>query len=78
VNIAIFRDLILIESNKMPPKRKLPFTDDQLGPNLKVQKTDLVSVLISEFGDLQSIQFEPFQPEEECPVRAILSSDFLA
>jgi hypothetical protein len=33
-------------------KRKPLSTDDQLGPNLKVQKTDLVSVLISEFGDL--------------------------
>ena len=77
MNIAIFRDPISIESNKMPPKRKLPSTDDQSGPNLKVQKTDLVSALISEFGDLQSIQFKLFQPEEECSARAILPSDFL-
>ena len=76
MNIAIFRDPISIESNKMPPKRKLPFIDDQSGPNLKVQKTDLVSALISEFRDLQSIQFEPFQPEKECSARAILPSDF--
>ena len=60
----------------MPPKRKSPPTEGQLGPNPKVLKADLVDTLISEFGDLQSTQFEPFQPEKERPARAILPSNF--
>jgi hypothetical protein len=33
-------------------------------------------MLVSEFGDLKSIQFELFQPKEECPAKAILLSNF--
>ena len=60
----------------MPPKRKILPTEGQLGSNPKVLKADLVDTLISEFGDLQSIQFELFQPEKERPVRAVLPSNF--
>ena len=41
----------------MPPKRKSLPTEDQLGPNPKLRKTDLLDILVSEFGDLKSIQF---------------------
>jgi hypothetical protein len=60
----------------MPPKRKTPPTEGQLRSNPKVLKADLVDILISEFGDPQSTPFEPFQPEKECPARAILPSNF--
>jgi hypothetical protein len=60
----------------MPPKRKSPPTEDQLGSNPKLQKTGLLNTLVSEFGDLKSIQFEPFRPEERCLAQALLPSNF--
>ena len=61
----------------MPPKRKSPPTEGQLGPNKASKKTHLLEELVTSFRDLKSIEFEPFQLEQECPAKALLSSNFL-
>ena len=60
----------------MPPKRKSPPTEGQLGPNKASKKTHLLEELVTSFRDLKSIEFEPFQLEQECPAKALLPSNF--
>jgi hypothetical protein len=60
----------------MPPKRKIPPTEDQLGPNKASTKTQLREELFAHFGDLKSVQFKPFQPEKDRPAKALLPSTF--
>jgi hypothetical protein len=60
----------------MPPKRKSPPTEGQLGPNKASKKTQLLEELFVNFGDLKSIQFEPFRPEQERLAEALLPSNF--
>ena len=60
----------------MPPKRKTPPTEGQSGPNKASKKTQLLEELATGFGDLKSIEFEPFRPEQERPAKAILPSNF--
>jgi hypothetical protein len=60
----------------MPPKRKSPPTEGQLEPNKASKRTHLLEELVADFGDLKSIQFEPFRPEQERPAEALLPSNF--
>src|SRR5271170_5751629 len=60
----------------MPPKRKTPPTEDPLGPPNTSKKTHILEELFTQFGDLQSIQFEPFQPEQARDTRALLPPTF--
>jgi hypothetical protein len=60
----------------MPPKRKTPPLQGQSEPSKSSKKLRTVEELLTEFGDLKSIQFEPFQPEQERPARALLPSNF--
>jgi hypothetical protein len=39
----------------MPAKHKSLPTEDQLGSNPKLQETDLLNILVSEFDNLKSI-----------------------
>jgi hypothetical protein len=61
----------------MPPKRKSPLTEAQLEPNKASKKAHFIEELVTKFGDLKSIQFEPFQPEQERPAEAHLPANFL-
>ena len=61
----------------MSPKRKSLPTEGQLGPNKASKKTYLLEELVTSFGDLKSIEFEPFQPEQERPAKALLPLNFL-
>ncbi len=60
----------------MPPKRKNPPTEGQLEPKKASKTTHYVAELVTKFGDLKSIQFKPFQPEQIRPAQALLPSDF--
>ena len=60
----------------MPPKRKLPPIECSSEPSKRSKTTCLTDQLITEFGDLKSIQFEPFQPEQSRPAEALLPSSF--
>jgi hypothetical protein len=60
----------------MPPKRKIPPIERSSEPLKRSKTTYLTDQLITEFGDLKSIQYEPFQPEQIRPAEALLSSNF--
>jgi hypothetical protein len=60
----------------MPPKRKYSPTEGQLEPNKASKKPYLLKELVTDFGDLKSIQFEPFQLEQERPAKALLLLNF--
>jgi hypothetical protein len=61
----------------MPPKRKSLLIEGQLEPNKASKKTYLLKELVTDFGDLKSIQFKLFQPEQERLTKAPLPSNFL-
>ena len=62
----------------MPPKRKIPPLEGQLEPDKPSKRHNKIEELLNQFGDLKSIEFEPFKPEPERPARAKLPSDFPA
>ena len=61
----------------MPPKRKILLIKRFSEPLKRSKTTYLTDQLITEFGDLKSIQYEPFQPEQTRPAEALLLSNFL-
>jgi hypothetical protein len=75
-NVAFFGVLALVLLNSMPPKRKIPLLERSSEPSKRPKTTCLTDQLIAEFGDLKSIQFEPFQPEQIPPAEALLPSNF--
>ena len=60
----------------MPLKRKTLPTRGQSEPKKASKKSQLLEDLLPKFGDLKSIEFEPFQPEKERPAKALLPSNF--
>jgi hypothetical protein len=55
--------------------RKSPPTEGQLEPKKPSKKAYILNELVTEFGDLKSIQFVPFEPEESRPAEALSPSD---
>jgi hypothetical protein len=49
----------------MPPKCKNPPTIGQSEPAKSSKKAQLLEDISSLYGDLKTIEFEPFQPEKE-------------
>ena len=67
----------------MPPKRKIPPTADetsQLEPNKKPQPekktTFTLSEIIEQYGNLKSVEFVPFLPEEKRAAKPLLPTNF--
>jgi hypothetical protein len=60
----------------MPPKRKIPPIKRSSKPLKRSKTTYLTDQLITKFGDLKSIQYKPFQPEQIRPAEAFLPSNF--
>jgi hypothetical protein len=75
-NIAIFRVAPQTTKINMPPKRKNPPTTGQSEPAKSSKKAQLLEDISSLYGDLKTIEFEPFQPEKERVAQALLPTDF--
>ena len=60
----------------MPPKRKKPPIEGTSSAIKRPKKTPIVDQLIIDYGDVQSIHFEPFRPEQIRPAHALLPSTF--
>src|SRR4051794_3906179 len=60
----------------MPPKRKISPLEGQLEPDKPSKRHNKIEELLNQFGDLKSIEFEPFKPEPERPAEVNLPSNF--
>jgi hypothetical protein len=60
----------------MPLKRKSPPTTSQPAPAKSSKKAQLLKDISLLYGDLKTIEFEPFQPEKERVAQALLPTDF--
>lgn len=61
----------------MPPKRKNPASATAGKPPKALKSEAILAELRQEFGPLESIDFQPFQPEEPRPAFANLPPTFL-
>lgn len=60
----------------MPPKRKIPPSEGSPRAKKSSKSNDRTTQLIADFGNLESLNYTPFQPEQDRPAQANLPPDF--